>query len=124
MKVGVAFRRGERKLPGASGVRGASLSRPDTTTSLLPRGVSIRSRIGAVVLTWWIVLTVFVALPLWIVASAVRQVEQYQRGVVFRFGRVLPAIRDTYRPARQQMLTPKLGVPRLVRVVEPRVHPM
>ena len=45
-------------------------------------------------LTWWIVLGVFVALALWIVASAVRQVEQYQRGVVFRFGRVLPAIRE------------------------------
>lgn len=44
--------------------------------------------------TWWIVLGVFVALVLWIVASAVRQVEQYQRGVVFRFGRVLPEVRD------------------------------
>jgi regulator of protease activity HflC (stomatin/prohibitin superfamily) len=45
------------------------------------------------VLTWWIVLGVFVALVIWVVASAVRQVEQFQRGVVFRFGRVLPEIR-------------------------------
>ena len=59
-----------------------------------------------------------------IIASAVRQVEQHQWGVAFRLGRVLPAIRDTYRPARQQILTLKLGVPRLVRDVEPRVHPM
>ncbi len=44
--------------------------------------------------TWWIVLGVFVALVLWIVASAVRQVEQYQRGVVFRFGKVRPEIRE------------------------------
>ena len=122
--LGVAFRPSERKLPGASGMRGASLSSLDTTTSLLPRGVSIRSRIGAVVLTWWIVLTVFVALPLLFVVSAVRQVEQHQRGVAFRFGRVLPAIRNPCRPARQQMLTLKLGVPRLARDVEPRVHPL
>ncbi|MBE3074068.1 MAG: slipin family protein [Actinobacteria bacterium] len=44
--------------------------------------------------TWWIILIVFVVLVIWIVGSAVRQVEQYQRGVVFRFGRVLPEIRD------------------------------
>jgi regulator of protease activity HflC (stomatin/prohibitin superfamily) len=46
------------------------------------------------VFTWWIVLGVIVVLAVWIVASAVRQVEQYQRGVVFRFGRVLPEIRE------------------------------
>jgi len=42
---------------------------------------------------WWIVLSVFVVLVVWVVAAAVRQVEQFQRGVVFRFGRVLPEIR-------------------------------
>jgi regulator of protease activity HflC (stomatin/prohibitin superfamily) len=46
------------------------------------------------VYTVLIVLGVLVLLVLWIVASAVRQVEQYQRGVVFRFGRVLPEIRE------------------------------
>jgi len=46
------------------------------------------------VYTWWIILIVFVVLVIWIVGSAVRQVEQYQRGVVFRFGRVLPEIRE------------------------------
>jgi regulator of protease activity HflC (stomatin/prohibitin superfamily) len=45
------------------------------------------------VLTLWIILVVLVALAVWFVGSAVRQVEQYQRGVVFRFGRVLPEIR-------------------------------
>jgi regulator of protease activity HflC (stomatin/prohibitin superfamily) len=45
------------------------------------------------VLAWWIVLGVLVVIALWVVASAVRQVEQYQLGVVFRFGRVLPEIR-------------------------------
>jgi regulator of protease activity HflC (stomatin/prohibitin superfamily) len=49
---------------------------------------------GGVVFSWWIVFGVFVALAVFIVASAVRQVEQYQRGVVFRFGRVLPEIRE------------------------------
>jgi len=44
-------------------------------------------------LTWLIVLGVLVLLALLVVASAVRQVEQFQRGVVFRFGRVLPEIR-------------------------------
>lgn len=44
-------------------------------------------------LTWWIILIVFVALVLWFAGSAVRQVQQYQRGVVFRFGRVLPEVR-------------------------------
>lgn len=43
--------------------------------------------------TWWIILIVFVVLVLWFVGSAVRQVQQYQRGVVFRFGRVLPEVR-------------------------------
>ena len=71
-------------------------------------------------LTWWIVLGVFVALALWIVASAVRQVEQYQRGVVFRFGRVLPAIREpglrfivpiADRMVKVTMQTVVLGVP-------------
>jgi regulator of protease activity HflC (stomatin/prohibitin superfamily) len=46
------------------------------------------------VFTVWIVVGVLVVLVLWIVGSAVRQVEQYQRGVVFRFGRVLPEIRE------------------------------
>jgi regulator of protease activity HflC (stomatin/prohibitin superfamily) len=32
--------------------------------------------------------------PVWLVGSAVHQVEQYQLGVVFRFGRVLPQLRD------------------------------
>jgi regulator of protease activity HflC (stomatin/prohibitin superfamily) len=45
------------------------------------------------VLALWIVLGVVVLVALWVVASAVRQVEQYQLGVVFRFGRVLPEIR-------------------------------
>ena len=44
-------------------------------------------------LTLGIALAVFVVLALWAVASAVRQVEQYQRGVVFRFGQVSPEIR-------------------------------
>lgn len=44
--------------------------------------------------TGWIILGVFVVLALWLVASALRQVEQFQRGVVFRFGRVLPEIRE------------------------------
>lgn len=44
-------------------------------------------------LTLWIILVLVVALAVWFVGSAVRQVEQYQRGVVFRFGRVLPEIR-------------------------------
>ena len=44
-------------------------------------------------MVWWIVLSVFVVLVVWVVAAAVRQVEQFQRGVVFRFGRVLPEIR-------------------------------
>ena len=44
--------------------------------------------------TAWIILIVFVALVLWVVGSAVHQVEQYQLGVVFRFGRVLPELRD------------------------------
>ena len=35
---------------------------------------------------WLIILILLIALVLWIVGSAVRQVEQYQRGVVFRFG--------------------------------------
>ena len=89
-------------------------------TSLLPRDVGIRSRIGAVVITWWIVLGVFVVLAVWIVASSVRQVEQYQRGVVFRFGRVLPAIREpglrfiipiADRMVKVTMQTVVLGVP-------------
>jgi regulator of protease activity HflC (stomatin/prohibitin superfamily) len=46
------------------------------------------------VFTAWIILIVFVALVLWVVGSAVHQVEQYQLGVVFRFGRVLPELRD------------------------------
>jgi regulator of protease activity HflC (stomatin/prohibitin superfamily) len=46
------------------------------------------------VLIGLIILIVVVVLVLWVVGSAVRQVEQYQRGVVFRFGRVLPEIRD------------------------------
>jgi regulator of protease activity HflC (stomatin/prohibitin superfamily) len=44
-------------------------------------------------LTLWIVIGVFLVLAFWVVASAVRQVEQYQRGVVFRFGQVSPEIR-------------------------------
>jgi regulator of protease activity HflC (stomatin/prohibitin superfamily) len=43
---------------------------------------------------WWIVLIVFVVLAIWFVGSALRQVQQYQRGVVFRFGRVMSNIRD------------------------------
>jgi regulator of protease activity HflC (stomatin/prohibitin superfamily) len=46
------------------------------------------------VFTVLIVVGVLVVLVLWVVGSAVRQVEQYQRGVVFRFGRVLPEIRE------------------------------
>ena len=65
-----------------------------TTSSLPKRCQPFRRRSGAVVFTWWIILIVFVALVLWVVGSAVRQVEQYQRGVVFRFGRVLPELRD------------------------------
>ena len=42
---------------------------------------------------WLIILILFVVLLLWVVGSAVREVQQYQRGVVFRFGRVLPEIR-------------------------------
>jgi len=72
------------------------------------------------VITWWIVLGVFVVLAVWIVASSVRQVEQYQRGVVFRFGRVLPAIREpglrfiipiADRMVKVTMQTVVLGVP-------------
>ena len=44
--------------------------------------------------TGWIILIVFVMLALWLVGSAVHQVEQYQLGVVFRFGRALPQLRD------------------------------
>jgi regulator of protease activity HflC (stomatin/prohibitin superfamily) len=75
---------------------------------------------GAVLLTWLIVLGVFVALALWIVASAVRQVEQYQRGVVFRFGRVRTEIRGpglhfiipiADRMVKVTMQTVVLGVP-------------
>jgi regulator of protease activity HflC (stomatin/prohibitin superfamily) len=73
-----------------------------------------------VLLTWLIVLGVFVALALWIVASAVRQVEQYQRGVVFRFGRVRTEIRGpglhfiipiADRMVKVTMQTVVLGVP-------------
>jgi regulator of protease activity HflC (stomatin/prohibitin superfamily) len=42
---------------------------------------------------WWFILVVLV-LVFGILAFSVRQVEQYQRGVVFRFGRVLPEIRE------------------------------
>jgi regulator of protease activity HflC (stomatin/prohibitin superfamily) len=72
------------------------------------------------VFTAWIILIVFVALVLWVVGSAVRQVEQYQRGVVFRFGRVLPAIREpglcfivpiADRMVKVTMQTVVLGVP-------------
>ena len=45
-------------------------------------------------MVWWIILIAFVLFVIWFVASALRQVEQYQRGVVFRFGRVMPDIRD------------------------------
>ena len=41
-----------------------------------------------------IFLFIFLVLVIVVVAGAVRQVEQYERGVVFRFGRVLPEIRD------------------------------
>jgi regulator of protease activity HflC (stomatin/prohibitin superfamily) len=37
---------------------------------------------------------IVVVLVLWAGLSAVRQVEQYQRGVVFRFGKLLPEILD------------------------------
>ena len=40
-----------------------------------------------------IILIIVVVLVLWAGLSAVRQVEQYQRGVVFRFGQVSPEIR-------------------------------
>ncbi|MHB1472291.1 MAG: SPFH domain-containing protein [Dermatophilaceae bacterium] len=45
-------------------------------------------------MVWWIILIAFVVFVFGFVASALRQVEQYQRGVVFRFGRVMPDIRD------------------------------
>jgi regulator of protease activity HflC (stomatin/prohibitin superfamily) len=45
------------------------------------------------VLTLLVVIGVVVVFALWLVGSAVRQVEQYQRGVVFHFGQVSPEIR-------------------------------
>jgi regulator of protease activity HflC (stomatin/prohibitin superfamily) len=39
-----------------------------------------------------ILIIIVVVLVLWAGVSAVRQVEQYQRGVVFRFGKLLPEI--------------------------------
>ena len=40
------------------------------------------------------VLVVVVALVVLLLGSSVRMVQQYQRGVVLRFGRLLPAVRD------------------------------
>lgn len=71
-------------------------------------------------LTWWIVLGVFVALVLWIVASAVRQVEQYQRGRCVPVRSGAPAIREpglcfmvpiANRMVKVTMQTVVLGVP-------------
>ena len=41
-----------------------------------------------------IVLIILLVLVIWAALSAVRQVQQYQRGVVFRFGKVRPEILD------------------------------
>ena len=44
------------------------------------------------VLEWIVIAVIFIAVI--VIASAVRIVSQYQRGVVFRFGRVLPNVRN------------------------------
>lgn len=71
-------------------------------------------------LTLLIVLAVIVVFAFWVVGSAVRQVEQYERGVVFRFGQVNPEIRGpglhfivpvADKMAKVTMQTVVLGVP-------------
>jgi hypothetical protein len=57
----------------------------------MPEGVqSIRGEVGSV-LTLVLIVVALVAL---LAASSVRMVQQYQRGVVLRFGRLLPEVRD------------------------------
>jgi len=75
---------------------------------------------GAAVLAVWIPVAVVVIVALWVMGSALRQVEQYQKGVVFRFGQVLPEVRGpglrvimpiADKMAKVTMQTVVLGVP-------------